>query len=96
MEPGPTPPLLIKGQISLNPPIIFDSPPLMKNFGECIREPYPLAFPGETITATFIAGHPRNNPLRGGTFFVVERKPDGAKDTDRWEVVATDADWETE
>jgi neutral ceramidase len=93
---GPDPPLLIKGQISFNPPIVMDMPPFLRKMGECIREPYPRAYPGETIKATFIAGHPRNNPLRGGSFFVVERKPDNGGKYAKWETVATDADWSTE
>ncbi|CAG7837769.1 unnamed protein product [Allacma fusca] len=103
VEDGPNPPLLIKGQISFNPPIVMDMPPFLRKMGECIREPYPLAYPGDTIKVTFIAGHPRNNPLRGGTFFLVERKPEesstvsqGGGKYAKWETVATDADWSTE
>ena len=96
IEQGPTPPLLTDRQVSATTPVVFDAPLLFRKFGDCTRQPSPVAFPGQTISATFIAGNPKNNPLRGGTFFLVERKREGAKDTDRWKVVATDADWETE
>lgn len=38
-----------------------------------------------------VSGHPRNNPMAGGSFLTVER----LEDDESWTTVATDADWET-
>lgn len=39
-----------------------------------------------------VSGHPRNDVQLGGSFLTVERQNDT---TGGWEVVATDANWET-
>lgn len=39
-----------------------------------------------------ISGNPRNDPMLEMTFLTVERLTDNI----RWEIVATDANWETE
>jgi len=91
MEDGPEPPNLVTQQISLLPPVIFDRTPLFKKFGHCVVQPEAQVRPSETVTATFLAGHPRNNLMTEGTFLTVEeRNGDGG-----WTVVATDANFET-
>ncbi len=60
-------------------------------FGDVLTQPSPTVRPGETVKAVFVGGHPRNNPMREGTFFTIEKEVEGT----RWELVRTDADWDT-
>lgn len=78
-------------QISLLLPIVIDLPPPGCFIGQTKVEPLPYYFVGETVRTTFISGHMRNNPLREGSFFIVEHLESESK----WRVVATDADWNT-
>ncbi|XP_012268113.2 neutral ceramidase [Athalia rosae] len=90
--PGPLPPdLFLSNLISLVTPVLFDTPKWRHEFGDCLQHPVKVAGPGDTVTARFVAGHPRNNPMAGGSFLFVERL--GNDET--WITVATDADWET-
>ena len=48
----------------------------------------------------FVSAHPRNDPMLGGTFLTVERRMEaygsnGTGNNHQWEVLYTDADWET-
>ena len=48
----------------------------------------------------FVSAHPRNDPMLGGTFLTVERRMEaygsnGTGYNHQWEVLYTDADWET-
>jgi len=79
-------------QISLVPPVGVDTVPFLYDFGDVMTAPEPQVMLGSVVTATFIAGHPRNDPMRGGTFFVIERQIESSA---RWETVRTDADWDT-
>nr|XP_027227263.1 neutral ceramidase-like isoform X1 [Penaeus vannamei] len=90
-EPGPSPPDMTDSVMTLLPGVMFDGTPLGKAFGDVIAEPYPLAYVGETVTAKFVSGHPRNDVQLGGSFLTVERLTDAGS----WQVVATDASWET-
>lgn len=46
----------------------------------------------DVVKAIFVGGHPKNNPLREGTFLTIERENEGSA---RWQLVRTDADWDT-
>lgn len=46
----------------------------------------------DSCCARQVSGHPRNNVQLGGSFLTVERL---LNTTDTWEVIATDASWET-
>lgn len=61
------------------------------NFGDVLTQPALDVRPGETVIARFVGGHPRNSPMRKGTFLTVEIN----NGTNRWHTVATDADWST-
>ncbi|TGZ52074.1 Neutral ceramidase [Temnothorax longispinosus] len=92
VPPGPlAPELLHSNLISLVPPVLYDTPRWGRNFGDVIQQPPKVASPGDTVTAIFVAGHPRNNLMTDGTFLTVER----LEDDEVWVPVATDADWET-
>ncbi|XP_045606118.2 putative neutral ceramidase C [Procambarus clarkii] len=88
---GPPPPDMSDSLITLLPDVMFDGVSVGTFFGDVVAQPYPLAYVGETVTAKFVSGHPRNDVQLGGSFLTVERL-DEAGD---WQVVATDASWET-
>ncbi|XP_057378425.1 uncharacterized protein LOC130700406 [Daphnia carinata] len=91
LSDGPPPPFLLDKQISLVPGVVFDKPAFKRLFGDCVVQPYPFVRPSETVTATFVAGHPRNNLMLEDTFMKVE-----AKQTDgSWKVIRTDAHFDT-
>ncbi|XP_068227138.1 putative neutral ceramidase C isoform X1 [Palaemon carinicauda] len=91
IPPGPPPPDLSKQVMSLLPGVIYDGTQPGYAFGDVIANPYPLAYTGETVSAKFVSGHPRNNVMLGGSFLKVQQlQPD-----DSWLTIATDANWET-
>ena len=45
------------------------------------------------LTCRFVSGHPRNDLMLEKSFLAVERL---AEEDGSWELVATDADWETQ
>jgi len=87
---GPSPPNLLKDQISLVNGVVFDRPPIGKSFGDCVVHPYPLVYPNETAYATFVSGHPRNNLMTESTFTAVEKQ-----EGDEWVIYRTDAHFDT-
>lgn len=92
VPPGPPAPELLQSNlITLVPPVLYDTPLWRRNFGDVIQQPAKVASPGDTITAIFVAGHPRNNRMTESTFLTVER----LEEDEVWIPVATDADWET-
>ncbi|XP_046453897.1 neutral ceramidase-like [Daphnia pulex] len=91
VDDGPTPPFLLDEQISLVPGVVFDRPAFERKFGDCLVQPYPFVRPNETVTATFVAGHPRNNLMLGNTFMTVEAK----QSDNSWKVIRTDAHFDT-
>jgi len=90
VEAGTPPPDLSGQEISFVPGVLLDSPPPGHHFGDCLVEPPMDVFPGNTVSATFVSGHLRNNLMLEETFLTVE-KMEGLD----WKVVARDTDWET-
>ncbi|XP_064457109.1 neutral ceramidase B-like [Ornithodoros turicata] len=96
-ESKPSPPAvplpnLISRQISFKTPVVFDGVPIRKHFGQVVADAKGSYCRGETVSVTFISGHPRNDLMLDGTYLTVEKLRD---DGDTWEVIATDANWET-
>lgn len=92
LDPGPEPEdLSDKKLISLVPSVYYDTAKWGSNFGDCIQQPPEVTNPGDTVTVTFVSGHPRNNLMTGKSFLTVERL--GREGM--WKTVATDANWET-
>lgn len=88
VPPGPTPRDLRKEQLSLQPGVVFDDKLLWVDFGEVVTDARPTYSRGDTASATFWGGHPKNDLRLEGTFLRVQRRePDGT-----WTDVATDAD----
>jgi len=91
VEAGPTPPDLLKKQIELLPGVIEDSVPLGKNFGDVQDDVVSSYVVGETATATFYSGCPRNDLFTEKTFLTVEMQNSSGD----WEVILEDGDWDT-
>jgi len=92
LDQGPLPPNLLDQQLSLITPIVLDTVPFLHDFGDVVTQPSRTVIAGSVVSTKFISGHPRNNPMREGTFLLVERQVD---ESSRWEVIRTDADWDT-
>jgi len=90
LEPGTPPPDLSDQEISFVPGVILDSHPSGHPFGDCVIQPALEYNPGDTVSATFVSGHLRNNLMLEETFLTVERQ-EGLN----WKVVARDGEWET-
>ncbi|RKH55978.1 neutral/alkaline ceramidase [Corallococcus llansteffanensis] len=88
VPPGPTPRDLRGAVVGLQPGVVFDDKLLWVDFGDIVAEAKPSYARGETASATFWAGHPRNNLKQGGTYLRVQRRlPDGT-----WRDVAHDGE----
>lgn len=88
---GPPPPVLDGKVISFQPPVVFDGSPFGKHFGSVTLQPNEHYSLGERVIVHFVSANPRNNLKHENTYFTVER----LIDDDQWEVVATDASWDT-
>ncbi|KIO30028.1 hypothetical protein M407DRAFT_14431 [Tulasnella calospora MUT 4182] len=84
---GPIPEDLTPNAISLQKPVVKDSVPPFKKFGDVLEEPSPVYFKGETVQAVFRGANPRNNLRLEETFLAVEQ----ALDDGEWKVVRTDS-----
>lgn len=88
VPPGPTPRDLRGAVVGLQPGVVFDDKLLWVDFGDLVEEAQPAYARGDTASATFWAGHPRNNLKQGGTYLRVQRRqPDGT-----WRDVAHDGE----
>lgn len=92
VDPGPKFPDLLDKQISLKPGVVLDTAPLGTHFGDCVHDALSQYYVGDEVQLVFITGHPRNNLQLESTYLSVE-KFDAEKS--EWNVVATDANWET-
>ncbi|XP_057339606.1 neutral ceramidase [Microplitis mediator] len=91
IEPGPPPKNLTQENlITLQTPVVYDTAKWGKNFGDCIKQPDKVVRAGDTVSAIFVAGHPRNNLMTGRSFLTIEKSKNNS-----WVEIATDADWET-
>lgn len=85
-----------KQGFNFSPRYRSDQPHIFHSFGDVlidVSEYYskrilPTPF---VVSATFVAGNPRNDPMLGKTFLTVEKK----EDDDQWKVVRTDNDYDT-
>ncbi|XP_046709278.1 neutral ceramidase [Silurus meridionalis] len=91
---GPDPPFFKESQLfSLLPVIPADKTPTNTTFGQVLEQVNPQYKVGEVVSVTFVAGNPRNSAdMRDKTFVTVEKFLTA---TSTWEVVHTDASWET-
>jgi len=91
VEKGTPPPNLLEKQIQMNLPVVYDGKPLGQSFGGVVKQPSPNYQQGDTATAVFQSGHPRNsNPLETNFMSVQQLQKDYT-----WKVVYKDSNWET-
>uniref|UniRef100_A0A672Q112 Neutral ceramidase n=1 Tax=Sinocyclocheilus grahami TaxID=75366 RepID=A0A672Q112_SINGR len=91
---GPDPPFFDEDKLfnQVKDPVA-DLAPADTVFGDILEQVNPSYKVGEIASVTFVAGNPRHSgDIRDKTFVTVERFHN---DTDSWEIVHTDASWET-
>ncbi|XP_055746635.1 neutral ceramidase isoform X3 [Salvelinus fontinalis] len=91
---GPEPPFFKDSQLfSLLPAAAVDKKPINTTFGEVLEQVDPEYTVGDVASVTFVAGNPRHSgDMRDKTFVTVEKYHNS---TAYWDVVHTDASWET-
>lgn len=89
VDPGP-PPRDLRDKQHNTPMNRSEWKPVWKHFGDVHRDASAVYSPGQTVTVSFWAGHPRNDLKIQDTYLMVQRQH-GAS----WETVARDWDWET-
>ncbi|RCW43705.1 neutral ceramidase [Halopolyspora algeriensis] len=87
---GPVAPDLSGEQLSLQPPVVLDTPPPSREFGDVLAEPRSFHRSGERVVTEFAGAHPGNDLHRGDTYLEVQRRVGTA-----WRTVADDGDWST-
>jgi neutral ceramidase len=89
-EYGPLPPINTNNSLSFITPVIVDTAPFLKSFGDVSVDVKARYLSGQAISASFVGANPRNDFRLGGTFAAVE-KYDAA--TSVWKQVRSDEDW---
>ena len=87
---GTHPPTPATAELNLQTGVVFDSPPPFKSFGQVLTDAAPAYQVNQTVTVSFVTGHPKNNLHRNGTFLEVQKLTSG-----QWQRVADDGDWGT-
>ncbi|KAL0138811.1 Neutral/alkaline nonlysosomal ceramidase [Mucor lusitanicus] len=85
-----------KQGFNFSPRYRSDQPHLFRSFGDVLQDvsayyskrTLPTPF---VVSATFVAGNPRNDPMLNKSFLTVEKKVD----QDQWQVIRTDNDYDT-
>ncbi|XP_050561730.1 neutral ceramidase-like [Spodoptera frugiperda] len=90
VDEGPSPPDHRNRLLSLITPVVLDSTPLSRNFGDCVIQPPARVKRGDVVSATFVGANPRNDLKHEESHAVVERL-----ELSEWVEFATDADWDT-
>lgn len=89
-EPAPEGPDYVDGTPLLRrlPYIPSDLPDFSAGFGDVVSDAPASANPGDTVTASFQSGHPRNNLNTEASYVYVDKQNANGE----WEVVYTDSD----
>ncbi|WPH01643.1 hypothetical protein R9X50_00449300 [Acrodontium crateriforme] len=90
LELGPDPPINTNRSLNFITPVIMDSSPFLKSFGDVKSDVQPTYRPSESISATFVGACPRNNMRLGQTFAAVEQFDFRSK---IWRQIRDDSDW---
>lgn len=86
-----------KQGFNLSPLYRSDQPHLFRKFGDVLKDVSSNYYSKNTlsypfvISATFVAGNPRNDPMLEKTFLTVEKKIG----SNEWQVIRTDNDYDT-
>lgn len=70
--------------------VVLDDKPLSQSFGQALTQPKASYSRGETATAVFRGGHPKNDFRTQRSFLEVQRK-----EGSQWVTYLTDRDWDT-
>ncbi|XP_044015434.1 neutral ceramidase-like, partial [Aphidius gifuensis] len=62
-------------------------------YGSCVEQPKMTVVSGDTVSAVFLAGNPRHSLMNISSYLFIEQQI--SNDNNNWNIVATDADWET-
>jgi neutral ceramidase len=89
-KPGPFPPNNVNNSLSFITGVVFDNPPIFKNFGDVKTDVRPSYAIGDIISVTFVGANPRNNLRLEDTYASVERLDPS---TGLWVKVRDDSDW---
>ncbi|MDX8364321.1 neutral/alkaline ceramidase [Cytobacillus sp. IB215665] len=90
IAPGPLPKDLSNEQVYFDIGIVFDAPPIFKDFGD-VKDDVQLSYQkGDIVSVSFWSGHPNNNFRTQSTYLEVQKLENG-----EWITVANDGDWET-
>jgi neutral ceramidase len=87
-QQGTLPPDNRRNSLSFIRPVVLDSPPVGKRFGNVLKQPSSSYARGAVVNTTFVGANPRNNLRLEQTFVAVEQQ-DGSS----WKVVRNDEDW---
>lgn len=87
---GPTPTKPPFTDLNLQTGVVFDDKAPGQSWGKVLTAPAASYQRGQTVTAVFVTGHPKNNLHRNGTFLEVQRLENG-----QWKRHADDGDWST-
>jgi len=88
---GPQPPDLSMWQFPAPARPLFDATSFGVGFGDVESDVAPAYRPGDVVEAVFWGAHPGSDSLIEGSFVEIEKRAG-----DGWQVIADDADWETE
>lgn len=88
--PGPTPPDNRNRSLSFITGVVYDNPPIGKNFGDVSKDVSASYARGALVSATFVGANPRNNLHLETTYTAIEQQQsDGS-----WTQIKNDRDWE--
>ncbi|KAF8457715.1 Neutral/alkaline nonlysosomal ceramidase [Terfezia claveryi] len=79
--------------LHLDTGVVYDNPPLGKNFGDVLLQPKPMyskSGRGSVVEVKFVGGNPRNNLRAEGDFVAIEKQSSAGV----WEKYRGDEDWE--
>lgn len=83
----------LPGAFSFQKPVVYDTAPLFKHFGQVTRQPEKSYILKQNVTLTYVASNPRNNLRLGSSYFDIQHR---RGDNDEWRTVRTDASpWTT-
>lgn len=83
-------PTLTRSRTVQRPGVMLDDKPLSQQFGQVLTQPRTSYHPGQTASAVFRAGHPKNDFRTMRSFTEVQRWNGTG-----WETYLTDRDWDT-
>jgi neutral ceramidase len=89
-DAGPTPPDNRDNSLSFITGVVYDNPPLGKNFGDVVTDVNDSYSIGDVINATFVGANPRNNLRQEDTYAAVEMQDSDGE----WTQILSDDDWE--